>query len=64
MPKRDARLVTVYVRMFGHTRRRDIDLDAFVGVVIEAGRKHLGVKDLVRVESGAPQAPTMTPNQG
>lgn len=64
MPKRAARLVTVYIRMFGQTSRDEIDTDAFVGVVIEAGRRHLGVKDLVRVEIGAPNAPTTTTNQG
>ena len=56
--------MSVYVRMFGQTSRDEIDLDAFVGVVVEAGRKHLGVRDLVRVEMGAPNAPTMTTNQG
>jgi hypothetical protein len=55
-PTSDRKLVQVFVRVYGETTRNDIDVQAFVGCVITAGRRHLGVREQVRIETSGPQA--------
>lgn len=57
-PKRKPRLVAVMIRMFGETTRSEVDVEAFVDCVVQAGQKHLGVREQVRIETTGPAGPT------
>lgn len=60
----DLRKVSLFVRIHGVTKADCVDTSAFVGVVVEGARRHLGMREHFRVEVTEPRPETEAADNG